>query len=881
MAAPLASHNPFLQHQSRPDSIESTATSEGAWSYDSDAHGGVLPPRYTELFTTRAQPSSSSSADHESSIEKPPFSPLANMAAHGQPAHYDIGAPVERQDLKLISLDDAQRRFGAGAMRLVGQSSSTSPFAGARSEVGSVHLAMPDGMLQPQSTGGSGFLSLDDVDGKTKKTGFLGLDDVKGKGKGKGKGKDKKPAIGMPQPYLYEEHAEASRQKVHLPHIPAPIKVGYPLSRDSYTTTTSGRRSPVSSPSIQRNASNASDVSREGFDRYFDTPANQSTVNLHQDHGFLAAPQALKNPRAASSIYSETDHNPFLARGTRYMPQLGQTTEMPPIPQVMPQPTGSSFMTEDMFALDRHTIPRERSNSFHSNASTPTDVKRPVQFSAAVTGSSDDDLFFRPVAGMESLDAAGRLQIQQAMAGSAPKRTGTTHSTLDYGKQAITRQKTNARRSSRSDWGKETVSDVYENEVVLEGGFITQAQAEKPTIFDMNEKREQKVQKTERKKRWRNRCLMICGLRWKWWCIGVGLVLLAGLVSGGVLLGLKLKRDAPVKKVTVEEVLLRPDNLPVLPKMATIMKINGAPIVENRCTIPNTLWTCQLPPELRGTMMAEGPHVGALALSFKLKNVTAMITDSSYAVTFTPSPAEVPSDADYASLAGIDGVANNSTGEATPLVASLTFPTPNKTPSLSAKISRRQSTASKRPPASLFPTIINNQPLRLFDRGLDTEHYGFHAYFKKSIYLPDINGKSGNGDVEIPEGGLDAQNAKFVCVFSRSRFQIKIFTKQTTNILRAGQLTPAQQALSEFSTPTPASSTAKTEDGGLEKFKEMPYPVTVIEDRVGEGDAGRTVQCFELDEGGNAVLKDARPVVEWKVPESKRGCACEWRNWAE
>ena len=56
--------------------------------------------------------------------------------------------------------------------------------------------------------------------------------------------------------------------------------------------------------------------------------------------------------------------------------------------------------------------------------------------------------------------------------------------------------------------------------------------------------------------------------------------------------------------------------------------------------------------------------------------------------------------------------------------------------------------------ARLLPNPIQ-QPVRLYDRGLDTEHYGFYTYFRKTIFLKSVDAlnETDDGDIPIDEEG--------------------------------------------------------------------------------------------------------------------------------
>ncbi|KAI1429901.1 hypothetical protein F5Y12DRAFT_210228 [Xylaria sp. FL1777] len=109
-------------------------------------------------------------------------------------------------------------------------------------------------------------------------------------------------------------------------------------------------------------------------------------------------------------------------------------------------------------------------------------------------------------------------------------------------------------------------------------------------------------------------------------------------------------------------------------------------------------------------------------------------------------------------------------------------------------------------PARLFPLSVQ-QPIRLFDRGLSTEHYGFYTYFDKTIYM--VNSKK--RDPADENGGVPIEDAKALVTFTQTRFLVQIWTRMDngTQLLNSTDASP---------------------NGNVNP---MPYPITVIEDMHG------------------------------------------------
>ncbi|KAI1203928.1 hypothetical protein F5X97DRAFT_5419 [Nemania serpens] len=180
-------------------------------------------------------------------------------------------------------------------------------------------------------------------------------------------------------------------------------------------------------------------------------------------------------------------------------------------------------------------------------------------------------------------------------------------------------------------------------------------------------------------------------------------------------------------------------------------------------------------------------------------------------------------------------------------------------------------------PARLFPLPVQ-QPVRLFDRGLPTEHYGFYTYFDKKIYMAN----STKRDPADEDGGVPIADARSLVTFAQTRFLVKFWTRpgNTTHLLNSGDS-------SVNVTATPSAQPGS-----------MPYPVTVLEDMHG-GDGSKKTD-FSYGVLGNMEIdrSDARSVVadigfrgtlvndrlsdpdksSGGVDGGTGGCKCEWVN---
>ena len=175
-------------------------------------------------------------------------------------------------------------------------------------------------------------------------------------------------------------------------------------------------------------------------------------------------------------------------------------------------------------------------------------------------------------------------------------------------------------------------------------------------------------------------------------------------------------------------------------------------------------------------------------------------------------------------------------------------------------------------PARLFPHPVQ-QPIRLFDRGLPTEHYGFYTYFDKKIYM--LNNKKRDSADE--DGGVPIEDAKFLVTFAQTRFLVKIWTRMNnaTELLLG-------------------SDDASPDDD----VNPMPLPVTVIEDMHGGDSSSKTDYSYGVSSNMGIDTSDPTLVVadigfqgtlvngRGDNPDSSLGgidggtggCKCEWVN---
>ena len=179
------------------------------------------------------------------------------------------------------------------------------------------------------------------------------------------------------------------------------------------------------------------------------------------------------------------------------------------------------------------------------------------------------------------------------------------------------------------------------------------------------------------------------------------------------------------------------------------------------------------------------------------------------------------------------------------------------------------------------------QPLRLFDRGLPTERYGFYSYYNKTTYVKSVDalfgsGANGDGSSPVPadqNGGALLTEAKFIVTWLMVRYKVEIWTRMGDTARLRGSFGGG------------AADKNGTEPGTF------PYPVTVTLDTHG-GQRGKKFAFVRgVDDRQRIVLNDAKfvlnrmnntgdlfnPAAEFNpsfggMDGGTGGCKCEYRN---
>ena len=378
---------------------------------------------------------------------------------------------------------------------------------------------------------------------------------------------------------------------------------------------------------------------------------------------------------------------------------------------------------------------------------------------------------------------------------------------------------------------------------------------------------------------------------------------------------------------------------PIFEGLSTV--IAPVNIVSNTgCVFPATQWSCDLPKELQASVAPNQPNQPNFILNIQWDNSSA--TNATFAnvtgnprlgtrtlvgnpvsarqvikefvlrarqiVTFIPSPSPPAFAEEFFLGNSTDGiVSSNKAGEPTPFfisflqttntsvskqqlstrqVSNSTDPFPNITDIIPAASLNADGTAA---PANLLPLPVQ-QPIRLYDRGLPTEHYGFYTYFDRSIFLKSLAllNDTNATDGEVPDdqnGGATDSEAAFRCTWAQTRFLVQMWTRMNST-----------QLLNSTSTGTSSNSTSSRQPGSF------PYPITITTDRHGGDPTLKMLYCYGMndregiistsgqinaeDRGfGGTLINEAPSVFSNSSDPSlggfdggTGGCKCQWSN---
>ena len=353
----------------------------------------------------------------------------------------------------------------------------------------------------------------------------------------------------------------------------------------------------------------------------------------------------------------------------------------------------------------------------------------------------------------------------------------------------------------------------------------------------------------------------------------------------------------------------------------------------SQCVEPASLWSCAVPKENQFEIAPNNPDQPNFRFEITFRNGTVPSNmtvplakrahDPFTNDLFTPNPAP-PSRADQLFMGNTtDNITEPFDGDQTPFFMTFipAFPIKPNDPAVTSSdnstlfrrshLQPRQNTnvsgAIPAPdvladgsaaPANLLPVSPQpmSQPVKLYNRGLSTEHYGFYMYYDKSIFLSDVSPVNPNvtasptGASEDQDGGSLRNQAKLRCTFSQTRFLVQIWTNPVFGGHLLGAINMTVNSALDYTTPG-----------------SFPYPTTLTVDRHGGNVNKKAAYCYGMNDlqvieddvkavvvenkGVDGSIVNPSPgLVEINgdddfdpnaggIDGGTGGCGCAWQNW--
>lgn len=402
------------------------------------------------------------------------------------------------------------------------------------------------------------------------------------------------------------------------------------------------------------------------------------------------------------------------------------------------------------------------------------------------------------------------------------------------------------------------------------------------------------------------------------WCI-CGLAVLIALIILAIVLGVTLTR--PGGSSEVETIWLNLTDYPPMPTGVLTVVGSDNTVAKSGCSEPSTAWSCSLPRADQESVEPYKPNQPTFIMQIQWDNSTkeswnvpngekpksisrrapggavhaASVVRDGQSTEFKPKP--TPPDYQEMWFLGdtTDGIKDNDkAGEPAPFYISLldSMDRPVDDPVLTKRqttigddivknlVSDPELEDDGTPvEAVMLPTPVQ-QPVRLYDRGLPTEHYGFYTYFKRTIYLKSVN--ETEEDVPLDEdGGCTKTEANYLVTWSQTRMLVRIWTKKLDD---DASLLPEGDSI--------AGSAELIRPGT------MPYPVTVTLDTHGGNREEKYVWYWPMDERQKLDTDNPKllpndmefggTIINHRKDEDESfggfdggsgGCKCEWVNW--
>ncbi|KAG2420277.1 hypothetical protein HFD88_005078 [Aspergillus terreus] len=348
------------------------------------------------------------------------------------------------------------------------------------------------------------------------------------------------------------------------------------------------------------------------------------------------------------------------------------------------------------------------------------------------------------------------------------------------------------------------------------------------------------------------------------WYVAIAAFFLAIVVVAVVLAILLTRRG---DNTPVESQWLNLTGYPPMPTGISTIAGPEAKVQNSGCITPSTLWSCALPQEQHSANQPYAANQPNFRVEIRFQNGTypnstavasKTVTSRGVGELFNPSPAAP----DLQDQEFLGNTTDNNTvpyaGEVTPFFMTMLSPVKvssltrrsdsNNFPDIGSLIpSPAHASDGTAAAATLYP-LPESQPVRLYNRGLATEHYGFYTYFDRSIFLESrapLDGGSTDDSKSDATGGPSKANAQVRCTWAQTRFLVQIWTR------------PAQAGMALLAAPTPTTTAQATSTAGSRNATSsatdfvrpgsFPYPVTITLDRHGGVAKEKMVYCYGME----------------------------------
>ncbi|QPH01736.1 hypothetical protein C2857_005939 [Epichloe festucae Fl1] len=380
-----------------------------------------------------------------------------------------------------------------------------------------------------------------------------------------------------------------------------------------------------------------------------------------------------------------------------------------------------------------------------------------------------------------------------------------------------------------------------------------------------------------------------------WMAIWGGMLALLLLV---ILLAVLLTRHHGTAEAEAPSVWVNLTDFPPMPTGVLTVVGPDNTAAKSGCTEPSSLWSCSLPKDQQSSVVPYRPNQPTLIVQIQWDNSTsrtwnvpdgdpptarvvvrrayraasfakAVLKRAQSTVTqFTPNPAPPKFKEMWFLGETTDNIKSDQKGgEPAPFYISLLNSANEAVVPAPPRLTRRESSSDigndtfknlipppdveadgTSVPAVMMPNPVH-QPVRLFDRGLPTEHYGFYTYFKRTIFLKSVTIQNQTEDT-IPldkDGGCRKTEASHLVTWGETRLHVQIWTRflegNTSSLLR------------------PDGSKGIGGTGRLIRPGTMPYPVTITQDTHGGDPAKKLVWARPVNERLQVQKDEAQALV--------------------